>query len=432
MAVGVPGDDSNATLIGGSETDNSAASAGAVRVYYLNPATSAWEYQAFIKKDSSLSGDKSFGLTLAFNEDASRLFIGNSETGAGAQKVQVFQRTGVSTWAYLTNIAPTSPTSDASDNFGVTSIAAYGDVVVVGAEGEDGTGTGVNPAANNSSSSVGCAYVFRWNGSAYVQEAYIKPQTATNTLLFGGKLSLYGTTLIIGSRATFGTLAVEGVEVFDYNGSNWVYTTTLQASNREANDGFGCHTHYNNISIYGDFVVVGAPSEDGSGTGINPASNNSSSSSGAAYLFKRTAGVWAQTAYIKASNTGGSDTFGTVAQIYNGKILIGATDEDGSGTGLNPADNNSASGTGAYYLFTYDETTGIPTQTNYIKNVFTPVASTTIIHATAQGVKPAALGDSIVAIGFRNEDSNNTITGIQYPTPNVLGTDTGAVFVFNI
>jgi hypothetical protein len=433
MAVGVPGDDSNATLVGGSETDNSANSAGAVRVYYLNPATSAWEYQAFIKKESSLSGNKAFGTTLAFNEDGSRLFVGNTETSAGAQKVQVFQRTGVSTWAFLANIAPTSPTSDANDNFGQHSIAAYGDVVAVSCTGEDGTGTGVNPVANNIGTNVGCAYVFRWNGSAYVQEAYIKPQTAAVNLQFGGKLSLYNNTLIVGNVSAAATLAEEYIEVFDYNGSNWVYTTRLESSNREAGDNFGtsqaCH---NNISIYGDFIVVGALGEDGTGTGINPVSNNSGTANGAAYLFKRTAGVWAQTAYFKGANTGSVDNFGVSAQIYNGKIIIGASQEDGSGTGLNPANNDSSSNAGAYYLFTYDETTGIPTQTYYIKNVFTPVAGTSLITGGQTGAKPVALGDSIVAIGFRIEDSDTTVTGIQYSTPNVIGTDTGAVFVYNI
>jgi hypothetical protein len=433
MAVGAPGEDSNATLIGGDETNNSASSAGCVRIYYLNPATSAWEYQAYLKKDSSLSGNNAFGQTIAFNEDGSRLFVGNTTSNAGAQKVQVFQRTGVSTWAFLVNIEPTSPTSDASDNFGNNCIVAYGDVVAVGAVLEDGSGTGVNPAANNSTGSVGCVYVFRWNGSAYVQEAYIKPQTATPGLQFGGKLALHGTTLVVGLNS--GLPGSGGfVEVFDFDGANWAYTTTLTSSNIESGDNFGSGTGPNSVSIYGDFICVGAYAEDGSGTGINPANNNSGNAAGAAYLFKRTSGVWAQTAYFKGANTGAGDNFGVALQIYDGKIIVGASNEDGSGTGLNPASNDSTSNSGAYYLFTYDEITGIPTQIYYIKNVFTPVASNTLVSGfeISNGTSSVALGDNIVAIGFQREDSDSTITGIQYPTPNVLGSNTGAVFVYNI
>ena len=65
------------------------------------------------------------------------------------------------------------------------------------------------------------------------------------------------------------------------------------------------------VAIDGDRLVVGARHEDGCGTGVNPASNpDGCDSSGAAYIFERTNGVWAQTAMLKASNPGAGDQFG--------------------------------------------------------------------------------------------------------------------------
>jgi hypothetical protein len=425
MAVGASGEDSNATLIGGDETNNSGSNDGCVRIYYLNPATSAWEYQTYIKRHTSLSSGRQFGARLAFNEDATVLAVGNSEIAAGAQKVLVYTRTGVGTWAYRGNCVPSSPTSDLSDGFGLGAIDCYGDVVVVSANSEDGSGTGVNPTPDNSSSSTGCAYVFRWNGSAYVQEAYIKAQTNDSGLEFGRTLALYQNTLVVGVNAGT-TLAREKVEVFDYNGSNWQYTTTLTASNAEVDDIFGAA-----VDIYEDFIIVGARVEDGSGTGINPASNNSATGAGAAYLFKRTAGVWAQTAYIKASNTASNDNFGGPVRIYNGKILIGANGEDSNATGLNGNEsNNSASASGAAYLFTYNPTTGIPTQTHYIKIPVGTPSSTNVLFASTEN-RSATLGDNIVVFGNGLEDSLASTTGIQY-TPTTGGSDTGAVYVYNI
>jgi hypothetical protein len=107
-------------------------------------------------------------------------------------------------------------------------VSISGDTVVVGAEGEDSSATGVNGGqGNNSAQSAGAAYVFVRSGTSWSQQAYLK------------------------------------------------------ASNTEASDGFG-----NSVSVSGDTVVVGARYESSNTTGVNgDQSNNSASSAGAAYAF---------------------------------------------------------------------------------------------------------------------------------------------------
>src|SRR5687768_13877398 len=72
----------------------------------------------------------------------------------------------------------------------------------------------------------------------------------------------------------------------------------LKASNTNADDFFGL-----SVALSSDTLVVGAPQEASSATGMNGnEADNSVHNSGAVYVFTRTAGVWSQQAYLKASN----------------------------------------------------------------------------------------------------------------------------------
>jgi hypothetical protein len=71
-------------------------------------------------------------------------------------------------------------------------------------------------------------------------------------------------------------------------------------------------------------------------------------------VFRRTAGVWAQEASVKAPNTGSFDHFGkSVALSADGSALaVGAPDEDSAATGIGgDPTNNAAPDSGAVYVF---------------------------------------------------------------------------------
>ena len=93
--------------------------------------------------------------------------------------------------------------------------------------------------------------------------------------------------------------------------------------------------------------------------GVNGEQNDDSAeNSGAVYVFTRRSGTgtWSQQAYVKASNTGAGDRFGTSVSMSRGgnSLAVGAINEDG-GT------ENS----GAVYVFTRSSTTW--SQQAYIK-----------------------------------------------------------------
>ena len=50
--------------------------------------------------------------------------------------------------------------------------------------------------------------------------------------------------------------------------------------------------------------------------------NDDAADSGAVYVFTRTAGSWAQQAYIKASNTGWADVFGYSVALHGDTLAV--------------------------------------------------------------------------------------------------------------
>ena len=189
----------------------------------------------------------------------------------------------------------------------------------------------------------------------------------------------------------------------------------LKASNTNADDLFGL-----NIALSNDTLVVGAPQESSSATGVNgDQADNTMQNSGAVYVFTRTAGVWSQQAYLKASNTGSGDGFGWRVAIAGDTLAVGAPFEGSNATGVNGNQaDNSAQRAGAVYVFT--RTGGIWTQQAYLKASNTEAGD-------EFGIAVALVGDTL-AVGAWLEDSNATgVNGNQADNSMSQG---GAVYVF--
>jgi hypothetical protein len=193
--------------------------------------------------------------------------------------------------------------------------------------------------------------------------------------MFGFSVGISGDTIVVGAIGE--ASAANGVNgnqfdgsaplagaayVFERSAGLWSQSAYLKASNTDSDDMFGYA-----VAISGDTVVVGAPYEDSAATGLNGNQmDNSVLDAGAAYVFERHAGSWAQAAYLKASNTGAADGFGYSAAIDGDTIAIGAPFEAGSATGSNGNQiDESSPGSGAAYLFV--RTSGAWAQQAYLK-----------------------------------------------------------------
>lgn len=347
--------------------------------WYRVNGTNCLSSQTAYFKASNTEGSDYFGGAVAISGDGhtvaiSALFERSNATGINGNQfdnsavhagaVYVFRLTGT-TWAQEAYVKASN--TEADDYFARATLSADGNVMVVGASGEDSAATGINGAQTNSAlgGSSGAAYVFRRTGTTWVQDAYIKASNTGPDDSFGiSSLSADGTVLAIGAgNESSNATGVGGNQsddsasysgaafIFRYAAGAWTQEAYIKASNTEANDGFGGEL---SLSDDGQTLVVAAGGEDSNahGVGGNQA-DNSSSNSGAIYVFRRTAGVWAQEAYIKTSNADPNDYIGRVSVSANGNRFLAtsiAEMSNATGVGGNQLDN-SVTQAGAVYVF---------------------------------------------------------------------------------
>lgn len=380
IVVGAPLEQSNATGIDGDETNNLAESAGAAYVFVRNGT--AWTKQAYLKASNT----------------------------------------------------------QAEDIFGA-SVAIDGDTIAVGAGLEDSAATGINgDESDNNAVNSGAMYVFVRSGTTWSQQAYIKASNTGSEDRFAGigaghSIDIEGDTLVAsayredssatgvnGDGSNDNALTAGAVYVFQRSGTTWAQQAYIKASNTEAGDAFG-----HSISLSGERLAVGADREGSSETGVGGAgANNGAPLSGAVYLFERTGMTWAQTAYIKASNTDPEDNFGTYVALEGDTLVVSAPGEDSVATGINGNEaGNNAERAGAVYRFELDNGTWM--QTHYIKAINTDPGDNFGGRFDVSDVEAGnalALNGGTIVIGAPREDSRQ----LAIPADN-SGQDIGAVYI---
>ena len=136
------------------------------------------------------------------------------------------------------------------------------------------------------------------------------------------------------------------------NGSTWQQQSYIKASNSGAGDRFGYAV---SLSGDGNSLAVSARLEDSNAKGVNGEQNNNNvENSGAVYFFTRSGSTWQQQAYVKASNTGKDDEFGSSVSLSDdgNSLAVGAPSEDSNAKGVGgDQDNENASESGAVYLY---------------------------------------------------------------------------------
>src|SRR5436190_11358610 len=215
----------------------------------------------------------------------------------------------------------------------------------------------------------------------------------------------------------------------------------IKASNAEAYDHFGCgggnqgHTG-TSLALSGDAntMAVGAPFESGGSRGVNGNQNdNSTYAAGAVYVYVHQGESWTQQAYVKASNPGQNDHFGSsVALSRDGNTMaVAAHWESSAATGINGNQkDDSIPQAGAVYVFTRTGTTW--TQQAYVKASNTGKADegNTPGDGDQFGFSLALSGDgNTMAVGAITEDS--VAQGINGNDKDDSALSAGAVYVFS-
>ena len=468
LAVGAPHEGSAAPGINGSQSDNSLFDAGAV--YVFTRQADAWVQQAYVKPSNPQTGAE-FGHYVALSADGHTLAVSAHWEASGAtgvngnQKdesipqagaVYVFTRRG-DQWAqqaYIkasnTGEAGTADTFGEGDQFGFSiAVSGDGNTLAVGALTEDSASS--TNQADNSAQSAGAVYVFTRANNAWAQQAYLKPSNIDPGDMFGYSVSLAadGSTLAVGSFDEDGS--GRGVNpapdnrrggsgaayIFVREGGAWSQQAYLKASNGETQDSFGVQVA---ISDDGATLLVGTLDEDCKATGVNAAGCDDDweddLSMGAAYVFVRTGTTWSQQAFLKPSNTGVNDWFGSrLALSGDGNTLaIGAALEDSAARGIDgPQNDESAGEAGVVYLFS--RAGGTWTQRAYIKGAnteaFDEFGSSLALDRNGGTLAVSARGEDGAARGTeRREDvPAGSVNGNEADNS---AAEAGAAYVFEI
>jgi len=246
--------------------------------------------------------------------------------------------------------------SDFGDGYGMV-VATDGGRMVFGAPLEDSVGD----PRSNAHADAGAVYVVEQGAAGWWQVAMVKATNAENADRFGSSVAIAGDTLVVGApHESSDARGVNGdkfnnrapssgaVYVFVRRGDRYEFQAYLKASNTGDNDRFG-----STVTIAGDRIAVGAPGEDSGARGVGGAQlDDSTVDSGAVYVFCRTGDQWSQEAYLKATNTGAFDRFGTALALHGETLVVGAPDEDSAATGVGgDGGDDAAPQAGAAYVY---------------------------------------------------------------------------------
>lgn len=377
LAVGAPGEGSNARGINGDQSNNSTSGAGAV--YVFSRSGGSWSQQAYLKASNTqpaairetqglglVLNAHDFGSSVALSANGNILSVAapgetSNSTGINGRQddtsarlagaVYVFARNNA-TWAQQAYVKASN--TEAYDRFGSSiALSAGGTTLAVGAPGEDSNG---NPA-DNSLPGTGAVYVFTYANGAWQQQAYLKANGAGQTYGFGASVSLSsnGETLAVGASGNtdriFSTPGPGGAFIFVRGDTGWTQQVHIPGAIGDQHFAKALA-----LSTDGNLLAFGNSADQSLSSGINGSqAGQTLYSVGAVHVYARQGTHWDRRAYLKASNADEGDEFGTsVALSADGRTLaVGAIGEDSLATGIggHPADNGLHVRAGAVYLY---------------------------------------------------------------------------------
>ena len=256
------------------------------------------------------------------------------------------------------------------DEFG-NSVSVSGDVAVIGAHLDDDNGA-----------ESGSAYVFRFDGANWIEEAKLLASDGAVGDYFGYSVSTSGDVAVIGAYndTPFGDDSGSAF-IFHYDGTSWIEEAKLLASDGAVGDYFGY-----SVSTSGDIAVIGAYRDDDNG-----------SSSGSAYVFRYDGLNWIEEAKLLASDGARDDYFGISVSVSGDLAVVGAM--YGSGNDIY---------SGSAYVFRYGGA-------NWIEE--TELLPSDGMRQYLFGYSVSVSGDLAVIGAYRDDDN---------------GTESGSAYVFNL
>jgi hypothetical protein len=346
-------------LIGAHQDDDNGLGSGAAYVFRFDGAN--WVEEQKLTASDAAANDR-FGTWVSIFEDTALIGAdGDDDDGVESGSAYVFRFDG-SIW--LEEQKLTASDASFSDNFG-HSVSLSGDKALIGAEGADDNRGGFGAAYVfrfdgtswveeqklvasddtpsffafsvsisgdtalvgafgddlniNHAALIGSAYVFRFDGANWVEEQKIPSPSLLDFHFFGGSVSISDDTALIGAYGSGSSTFVGGqAYVFRFDGSDWAEEQRLESPGASYLDGFG-----GSVSISGDTARIGTVGDD--------------DSFGSAYVFRFDGTDWMETRKLTAYNRTETDGFVGSVSLSDVQAVVGA--------------RSTNNGAGAAYVF---------------------------------------------------------------------------------
>ena len=296
--------DGNTALIGAS-FDEKSCSGVDIRcgaAYVFTRFEKRWSFQQKLVAEDA-NGYAEFGTSVSLDGDTA--LIGARLDGASCKETNtrcgaayVFIRSG-NHWTQHQKLVAEDPAHNSV--FGGT-VALNGNTLLIGAEFDNGFCI-----------SCGSVYIFTRSGNSWSQQQKLISEDGDGFHQFGSAVAIDGDDILIGAagddqNCNFGCGAAY---VYTRSGNSWTLQQKLVASDSEDGASFGSST-----ALYGDTLLIGAPSDDGScqGEAVN---------CGAAYVFTRSGASWIQQQKIVAEDVSMHDGFRDYANFGKAVALEG-------------------------------------------------------------------------------------------------------------
>ncbi len=295
---------SGGTAVVGAPARNVGENAQQGAVYVFMRAGATWTQQQELTAGDGVAED-GFGTAVALSGDTVLIGASNgARQGPGA--VYVFTRSGV-TWTEHQKLSASDSTNNCLFGF---SVVLDGNTAVVGAPAQPYDSAADAPGP-------GAAYVFTRSGATWsLQQELAGGVSAAGVWgRFGYGLALDGDTIMISELGrTVGENASQGaVHVYARSGVTWTAQQLLVQSDGGAWDGFGGGG--TSLALEGDTALLGASHHQ---VGANVAQ-------GAVYVFTRKGATWSQRQELTSSDGMSNDRFGDAVALGGDAALVGAS-----------------------------------------------------------------------------------------------------------
>ncbi|MCA8961678.1 MAG: hypothetical protein KDC38_14235, partial [Planctomycetes bacterium] len=267
---------------------------GSVCVFHYDGTS--WTEVAVLEASDAADQDQ-FGWALAAHDDL--LVVGARRAGPSTSgSVYVFRFDGNS-WIEEQKLVPAFPYPQGAFGY---SVDVRGDLIIVGAAGEAGF--------------TGASYIFRHDGSAWVQEQKLQPFDTTDSVGFGASVAIDETRALCGADSGgIGSVPTGTVYAYETDGTGWSFTEKLSPPVGVAQIRFGA-----GIALDGDRLVVGAPQ-----------AYSMAVHAGEVFLFEYLSGGWQEASSLTASDPTSSSYFGYQVDLEGDTIVSGAPGAEESG-----------------------------------------------------------------------------------------------------